>query len=269
MLVSPSTEKLKSEMLSMMRGSEIFVGMNAVTPGHYYTLDGISICNIPHVWAPKQPDNKNNAERCLTMSPDGKLSDVKCEEPRPYLCYRKDSKVDVNACGTIDPEYKLNPRTKKCYKLHEQAVNFEDAHFACSAEGGHLAIINSAVEANVTREVIAASPDYSEDMAPYKYNKDIYLGFLNWGYGVDEYWMSLDGQPIKAAYMALPMNQPNHLKDVRDSCGSILRSGLFNTIDCEAVVFNFLCEKDPAYPPVCTKEQSLIKKKTPDNIVIL
>lgn len=67
----------------------------------YYIL-GIPLANISHEWAQNEPDNKNDAEQCLTLSSDGKFSDVRCDEPRPYMCYRAHSDVDVNICGTPD-----------------------------------------------------------------------------------------------------------------------------------------------------------------------
>lgn len=64
---------------------------------------GIPLAQIPHEWAPFEPDNKNNAESCLALRSDGKFADVRCDEPRPYICYREHSNVDINVCGTPDP----------------------------------------------------------------------------------------------------------------------------------------------------------------------
>lgn len=58
---------------------------------------------IPHKWALSEPDNKNNTESCLALHSDGKLSDVKCDEHRPFICFREYSNIDVNICGTPDP----------------------------------------------------------------------------------------------------------------------------------------------------------------------
>lgn len=58
---------------------------------------------IPHEWAAFEPDNKNNAENCIALRSDGKFSDVQCDEPRPYICHRPHTNIDVNGCGTPDP----------------------------------------------------------------------------------------------------------------------------------------------------------------------
>ncbi|XP_075988237.1 C-type mannose receptor 2-like [Anticarsia gemmatalis] len=257
-LVSPLTRELQAEMTTFIRHDDIFIGINAVSKGHYYSVEGMPLNIIPHVWAPMEPDNKNDTERCLSMSPDGKLSDVKCEEPRPYLCYRKDSDVDVNVCGTIDSEYKFERRTEKCYKFHTHSATYEDAHFACSAEGGHLAIINSEKEANIIRELMDAHP---EDSIVGVHNKAyVHLGFLNWGYGPATYWMTLDGRTIEeAGFPKFSYGEPNNAGQEPEGCGSMERStGLLNDLPCSTkdVAYNFICEKDPNYPPVCSKEES-------------
>ncbi|XP_075988056.1 hemolymph lipopolysaccharide-binding protein-like [Anticarsia gemmatalis] len=98
-LASPLFAHIKSEMKSLMRSTDIFTGIQ-----NYYTVEGAPLSIIRHVWAPMQPNSKNDTEQCLSMNVNGELSHVKCEEPRPYLCYRMDSEADVNDCGTLDPD---------------------------------------------------------------------------------------------------------------------------------------------------------------------
>lgn len=44
MLASPTRNNIRSEMMSKMRGVEIFTGIHAtVSPGSYYTIDGKSL----------------------------------------------------------------------------------------------------------------------------------------------------------------------------------------------------------------------------------
>ncbi|XP_075988365.1 macrophage mannose receptor 1-like [Anticarsia gemmatalis] len=257
-LASPITANMKSEMKSLMPFPDIFLGFNAISKGQYYSVEGVPLSTIRREWAPMEPDNKNDTERCLSMSPDGKLSDVKCEEPRPYLCYRKDSDVDVNDCGTIDSGYKFERRTEKCYKFHSHPANFVDAHFACSAEGGQVVIINSDKEAAIIREMMDAHPRASIVGG---FNKEyMHLGFVNWGHSPQTNWMTLEGQPIETAGLPeFAPGEPNNIETEPENCGSIHRnSGLLNDLPCTALVFNYICEKDPSHPPVCTKEQSYV-----------
>lgn len=74
---------------------------------------------MPHEWATLEPDNKNNAENCIALNCEGKLADVRCDEPRPYICYREHSYVDTNMCGTTDP----GKRSYK-YKILQHFLTF-------------------------------------------------------------------------------------------------------------------------------------------------
>ncbi|XP_075988366.1 macrophage mannose receptor 1-like [Anticarsia gemmatalis] len=245
MLASPVNHH-KIEMLNMLPTSDVFTGFNAISKGHYYSVDGIPLDSTPHVWAPKQPDNKNDAERCLTMSPDGKLSDVKCEEPRPFMCYRKDSKVDVNACGTTDPEYKYQPLVKKCYKFHLNRGDHQGARFACSAEGGRLAMVTNEKEENVTNNIVM---EYLDKLGAFQLLSALTI------MTPENSWVNEEGLNMVA--YSLPRLAPGKQgKDVSKVCLSRYRgSGLLQGLACDS--FNFICEKDPAYPRVCTKEETM------------
>lgn len=72
--------------------------------GFNYKRDfaGIPLEAISHIWEDEEPNNKNNAERCIALNTDGKISDVNCDIPRPYMCYRANSLVNVKECGTPD-----------------------------------------------------------------------------------------------------------------------------------------------------------------------
>lgn len=85
-------------------------------------------------------------------------------------------------------EYYFSNQTKKCYKYHTDRRTFERAHFACSAEGGQLLIINSVEELNFINELFTkhVSPSFSGALW-----NDIFIGFHNWGESAD--WTTLDG----------------------------------------------------------------------------
>ncbi|XP_075985590.1 C-type lectin domain-containing protein 161-like [Anticarsia gemmatalis] len=254
-LASPNTLELKTIMRSFMCNVDIYTGMKALSMGHFYSIEGTPLSTTPYEWGDMEPDNKGNSERCISMTSAGKLADVRCDEPRPYICYRANTKVDVNACGTPDPEYRMDRRTKKCYKFHKKPRDFEGAHFACSAEGGHLAIINSQEEANIIKDLIDQNP---ADKIFGNFHKDYhYLGFVNWGKNPQTDWMTLEGQTLKqAGFSQFHGEEPNNFGGA-ENCGSVYRgSGLLNDLECKTMIFTFICEKDPDYPQVCERPKN-------------
>nr|AAD09286.1 putative lectin [Hyphantria cunea] len=252
-LASPTTDKMKSIMLKLFCKPEVFTGIAAIfSKGDYYTIDGIPLTEIHHEWAQCEPDNKNNDENCTALSSDGKLSDVRCDAPRPYICYREYSKVDVNLCGTPDPDYHFETQTNTCYKFHTKARNFERAHMVCSSEGAHLAIINSEEEAKVIAQIFARYPKEKVVGSPHP---DIaVIGYKYWDLNLE--WTTIQGQPIqKAGYAKFAPGQPDNFKN-HEYCGTVFRTGLLNDGDCD-VKYPFICEKKPDFPPVC---DNLIKR---------
>ncbi|CAB3257648.1 unnamed protein product [Arctia plantaginis] len=245
-LASPTTAEMKNIMLESFCKPEILTGIHATfSKGNYHSIDGIPLSSIPHEWAPYEPDNKNNAEQCLTLNSDGKFSDVRCEEPRPYICYRRHSKVDVTNCGTPDPEYLFSNQTKKCYKFHTNRRTFKRAQFACSAEGGHLVIINSDEELKFINELYAKYP-LSKFLGTF--GSTAFIGFHDWDESAD--WRTLDGHPLQeAGFAKFSPGQPDNAT-TGEYCGSLLRNGLLNDMLCE-IHYPFICEKRPDYPEVC------------------
>ncbi|XP_075986353.1 macrophage mannose receptor 1-like [Anticarsia gemmatalis] len=247
-MASPSSSSIKNTMMApISEKKSIFTGIHATfSKGHFHTIDGLPLESFHHEWADNEPDNQNNAESCIAMDSEGKLSDVSCDVPRPYMCHRKLSSVDVSVCGTPDSEYHFESRTNKCYKFHTKPRTWERAHFACSAEGGHLAIINSAEESAVLRDIFGRYPggkmlgNFWKDVA--------FIGFHNWGESTD--WTTLEGQTIQeAGFTSFSGGEPNNATE-GEYCGSIYRNGLMNDLWCTKH-FAFICEKSPTYPPVC------------------
>ncbi|KAJ8709545.1 hypothetical protein PYW08_009549 [Mythimna loreyi] len=254
-LVSPTTFEIQSEMINIINKStlkqEIFTGIHAsLSQGDYYTVEGTPLSSIPLVWAANEPDNKANKESCITFNRNGELADRPCEDTRPYVCYRPESPiVQANECGTVDQEYHLDTRTNKCYKFHRVARNFSRAAFACSAEGGHLAIVNSNTEATVLSEIFSQIPKNEIMVARPEWWKNVtFIGFHNWGERVE--WRTVHGQTLnEAGYNIFYPGEPNG-EDTGEFCGCIFRSGLLCNIWCDKE-FTFICEKSPSYPGVC------------------
>ncbi|CAB3257638.1 unnamed protein product [Arctia plantaginis] len=217
-------------------------------PALYYFV-GVPLEKIQHEWAQNEPDNKNNAESCLALHSDGRMSDERCDEPRPYICYRPHSDVEANVCGTPDPEYHFESRTNKCYKFHTSSRTFKRANFACQAEGGYLVIINSEVEAQVIRDIWIKYPAVVM-IGPFW--KDVaYVGMYNWDESED--WTTIHGQWLQeAGYAKFSPGEPNN-STTGEYCGAVYRNGMFDDLYCEQD-YAFICEKEPSYPPVCDSD---------------
>ncbi|CAH0697218.1 unnamed protein product [Spodoptera exigua] len=212
----------------------------------------VPLAEIGSPWAVNEPNNVGNNENCITFNAYGEIADRSCDEPRPYICFRSGKvETEANECGTIDSEYQWDRRSNSCYKLHTVSRTFADAHFACSAEGGHLAIIKSDVEATVLKELYAKYPP-EKIVGPYDKNY-IMVGFHSWADSSD--WRTIHGETLKeAGYSKFAPGEPNNAS-TGEFCGSISRGGLFNDLRCE-IPTPFICEKKPDYPPVCSQSKN-------------
>ncbi|XP_038211981.1 macrophage mannose receptor 1-like [Zerene cesonia] len=240
-LASPHTRNLESIMRRVManthsEASGVFTGVHATfSKGDFYSVDGIPLSKMPVQWMPSEPDNQNNAESCIVMVANGTIADVSCYDVYPYVCFKKRTKnMIMNVCGTTDPEYKLNEQTGHCYKFHLTPRNWTRAFMVCSAEGAHLAIINSDEEAGVLKELHGR---HKADDLPYD---TIFLGFQDWG--ENGVWTTIHGQSLAdSGYAKFQPGQPDNASP-GENCGSMFRNGYFNDAWCY-VKLAFICEK--------------------------
>ncbi|KAJ8709526.1 hypothetical protein PYW08_009530 [Mythimna loreyi] len=255
-LASPTTPEIKSEMIRIIKDSsskqEVFTGIHATfSQGDYHTIEGTPLLKIPVVWLEDEPDNRDNRESCITFTKNGEVADRPCEDTRPYICYRpEDPLVTVNECGTADSEYRLDTRTNKCYKFHIQGRNFTRASFACSAEGGHLAIINSDTEATVLQDVFARV-DKSKIMGVNEMWKDLaFIGIHDWGERGE--WRTIHGQTLlEAGYSKWYSGEPTLYAE--EYCGALWRNRLLYDAGCTTRL-PFICEKSPFQLADCRNE---------------
>lgn len=104
------------------------------------------------------------------------------------------SKLEVIKLIFTISDYHYEKRTNKCYKFHNKPKTFMPAFFTCSAEGGHLAIINNEEELKVINEIHALYP-------PSKItgHNDKYSAFLGFYYEEDVGdWTTIHGDSILA-----------------------------------------------------------------------
>ncbi|CAH2106820.1 unnamed protein product [Euphydryas editha] len=207
-------------------------------------LEGVPLNTMPIDWMPTEPDNKNNDEECVLFVANGTIADVNCNELHPYMCYKKKTKgMIINGCGTVDKEYIFNVETSSCYKFHRVARNWTRAFMTCAAEGAHLAVVNSATEANVLRELFAKNPQNTIKSNVRGIMRDImHIGFHDWGErGI---WTTIHGTSLEAAgFDVFAENQPDNASP-GEYCGGMFRNGRLDDVWCHERG-PFVCEKTP------------------------
>ncbi|CAG5031463.1 unnamed protein product [Parnassius apollo] len=247
-LASPSTQGLINAMKLLIDGATgdmscgIFTGIHATfSRGDFHTIEGVPLSKIPHTWAVGEPDNFKDEESCIAMLQDGNVADVNCNEPLPYICYKKNTKtMFMSNCGTTDSEYVFDSRTGSCYKFHTVPRTWSRAYMTCAAEGGYLAIINSETEAQLIKEIFAKHPPAS--MLGNFWKAAAFVGFHDWNQHGE--WLTIHGETLKeAGYDKFSLGEPNNAT-TGEFCGAVYRSGLFDDLWCENK-YAFICEKSP------------------------
>ncbi|KAJ0176905.1 hypothetical protein K1T71_006914 [Dendrolimus kikuchii] len=220
---------------------------SSFSKGYYFSIEGVPLLRMPISWAPGEPDNYDNKEQCIIMMPNGTFADVCCDESFPYFCYKKSKSEVFNVCGTTDPNYTYETRTGSCYKLHNHMQTWDRAFMTCAGEGGYLAIMDTAVETQVLREIISRYP-LNKIYGASVYKDDFFVGIHDWGdAGV---WTTIHGQPvdrlIDTGVISWSQGQPKNItyNGLGESCGCIRRDGSFNDAWCH-LPLGFICEKAP------------------------
>ncbi|CAH2234867.1 jg15355 [Pararge aegeria aegeria] len=203
-------------------------------------LKGVPLSDISHKWAPGEPNNLNDDENCVYLTPNGAIGDINCWIPKPYVCYKKNDENQVlNECGTTDNAYSMDEISGSCYKFHGTPRTYSRAFMTCAAEGGYLSIINSEAEANYIRKLFARNPA-SSMIGPF-YKDVAYLGFNDWSEHGD--WLTIHDETLeKAGYAKWSTGEPNN--KTNEFCGGVYRSGLLLDLHCDSV-HAFICEKSP------------------------
>ncbi|XP_041978144.1 lymphocyte antigen 75-like isoform X2 [Aricia agestis] len=216
----------------------VYLGANArFSKGDFSSIAGVPLARMPVDWLPNEPDNLDNNEECLMMMSNGSIADVSCSRVLPYVCYKKSTPdMLINDCGTTDKEYNLEPRTGSCYKFHRVSRTWPRAYMACTAEGGHLAIINSQQEALVLKEIFANN---SPAQVSINSRETMHIGIHNWNERAD--WTTINGEPIpEPEHHVYFQGQP----DTEEFCGGMMRDGELGYSWC-GVIRPFVCEMKP------------------------
>ncbi|XP_012262890.2 hemolymph lipopolysaccharide-binding protein-like [Athalia rosae] len=121
------------------------------------------------------------------------------------------------------------------HKLHTDVARWKDAQTICEGEGGNLATINSAAEAEVIKQLFRESPRH-----PGSYHSSYALiGFYR--NPQRNGFLTVDGRPLEnSGYFLWQPTEPNNLYG-GENCGSVGSDGLLNDIHCKKK-FAFICE---------------------------
>ncbi|KOB51774.1 C-type lectin 10 [Operophtera brumata] len=123
----------------------------------------------------------------------------------------------------------------------------------CAAEGAHLAIINSAEESQVLKDLYAKNPDnviFSKDPYVFSNISLILIKLEVNGVSVVYCRLNISGETLKqAGFHRFKDGEPSNSTRARtgddgEYCGSIVRSGKLNDVFCN-VHIPFICEKKP------------------------
>ncbi|XP_046403563.1 hemolymph lipopolysaccharide-binding protein-like [Ischnura elegans] len=147
--------------------------------------------------------------------------------------------IHLSAIITVPPaipvDFELFPGIGY-YKFHQEgAPNFDSANAACFKEGGHLIIINSKEESQVTHQLWSRYPH----TANFKHNF-AYIGIHD-RFKEGEF-ITIFGEPLsKTGYVKWVTNNPDNSNE--EDCGSVNRDGEMNDVSCQ-ISLPFICEYD-------------------------
>ncbi|XP_026323091.1 hemolymph lipopolysaccharide-binding protein-like [Hyposmocoma kahamanoa] len=226
----------------------VFTGIHSTfSRGDYFSVEGVPLAKITHVWSKGEPDNDQDREGCIVMSADGTFADKNCSGTFPYICYKKFSKRTV--CGTSDLSYILDNRTGSCYKFHQFPRTWSRAYMTCAAENAYLAVINSETEGKALGEL------FLKKGKPLPYSGEYYwdtahIGFHDWGEHGGQ-WITVHGDNLKdAGYDKFNPGEPNNYSIyfmnsiMYEFCGGITKVGTLDDMWCERRA-QFICEMQP------------------------
>ncbi|XP_063617325.1 lymphocyte antigen 75-like [Cydia splendana] len=276
MLASPTTNAMTEAMLDAMKkrklaSNRVFIGITDIrSSGKYESLDGEDL-PVDLEWIAGD-SYEFETTYCLELTDTGKLTFTSCSRELPYFCRKsihncpsspstEDSADNYSYYADVDSDtddsknsedeiptssaaqecdgngYEWEPRTGSCYKFHRAAKPWRSALSTCHAEGGHLAIINSATESTVLKELYEQNNHTVITGTSNPYYASI--GFRKWG----GEWVTVQGETLaEAGFEEWSPGEPNGLGE--ENCGTMYWDGLLNDASCGAL-FPYICEKTP------------------------
>nr|CAD7401457.1 unnamed protein product [Timema poppensis] len=125
------------------------------------------------------------------------------------------------------------------YKLHTELNTWEEARRVCAEEGAHLAVVNSKVEMDVILNIWGRHPKIMDSYL----NSFAHVGFHDL-YTEGNYLTVLGDSLLSTGFVPWGTNEPNNLGgSPGEDCGSLLRDGKLNDINCDTKLAYF-CEQE-------------------------
>ncbi|XP_072938030.1 C-type mannose receptor 2-like [Epargyreus clarus] len=234
-LATPLDRSMSDAMMNLMKNQiyqSVFTGIHAkFSYGDYYSVKGVPLERMPVSWNKWGPSSDID-KRCVVFMPNGTITNDYCNDASyPYICYKRNKNETVGTCGTVDKEYTYVPDVDTCYKIHSRATTWHDAFMTCSAEGGHLVVINSNKEYNSLVCLLKTYPEVKDN---------VFVGIID--YDKSGQWTTIHGDDLdESGFEKWYPNEPNHLGN-NEFCGSFIGLGGYNDAPCDAKL-PFVCEK--------------------------
>ncbi|CAD0196873.1 unnamed protein product [Chrysodeixis includens] len=242
-LFYPENEQEANAVVSFWNSTQpfqfIYIGISdLVAKGVFETVDGLPISDVYNKWGPGEPNDAGGIEDCVVLTKDtGHLNDDSCHKRAPFICKKTLVSLEWNQqCDMPNPSYIFNQQLGRCYRLHTKPLNWTDAHAACHAEQGYLAVINSQEEADY---LVQLTQTPVKKVSGNFMRGAVHLGFHNRG---DEGWQTVRGSSLEdSGYSCWGSNQPDG--DEKEQCGSMFYNGHLNDISCSTRCF-YICEHE-------------------------
>ncbi|XP_072938031.1 secretory phospholipase A2 receptor-like [Epargyreus clarus] len=242
-LATPLDRPMLEAMINVMKNQmyrSIFTGIHSMfSYGDYYSVKGVSLERMPVSWTKWGPSYDID-KRCVVFMPNGTITNDYCNDAsHPYICYKRNINETVGPCGTVDKKYIYVPDIDNCYKIHARRTTWYDAFMTCSAEGGHLVVMNSDKE---FKSVVSLLASYPQEI-----KENVFVGIVD--NDKSGQWTTIhDDNLDESGFEKWLTGEPNH--GANEFCGSFIRGEGYNDMQCDAKL-PFVCEK---------KTDSLIKE---------
>ncbi|XP_075990371.1 uncharacterized protein LOC142986022 isoform X1 [Anticarsia gemmatalis] len=221
-------KEIKSIISSQKRSSTFYIGTIAkANPPRFESEERVPLSELVSVGVNASVSGEVRALQCLVITAQGDVSAVSCASRLPYICFRKHEPRAVPECDT---GYTLLNATTNCYKLHEEAINYDEATATCEREGAYVTVVNHAEEQRAV--CLLTSPDAI-----------FYVGLRDVdGQG---HWKSIDGEPVEQLFNVWLSGRKPADAEYRHAYLRCATESL--NLARRSHTFPVLCEKSPRY----------------------
>ncbi|XP_075987340.1 secretory phospholipase A2 receptor-like [Anticarsia gemmatalis] len=229
-----------------------FIGLRDFNNTETWTsVHGDDVNSLFHVW--DDDHNSDKSLNCASLDYTCKLAEFDCEAAFTFVCEKdprtrntgpepssvspesasvrtliatNSSTAESTVCGTTGEGYKPVESTGSCYKLHRDEKTWDEANAICTAEDGHLVVINDETEAGIIHEHFFP-----------KRESDTYIGLQD--YEGNNVWTSVLGDSIDSIYNVWYDRRVYHHEA---TCATLDYEGKLNDYPC-STAWTFVCEK--------------------------